>query len=100
MAPFVISNNIITRLPDGSTMESSHIATLQLPGLSKQARKVHIFPKMITSPPISLVVLCDYGFTITLDKQDMQVPKKGQEIIKGTRNKLTGMWVVPLETQQ
>ena len=38
MAPIIISNYMTTRLIDGSTMESSHIVTLQLPGLSKQAR--------------------------------------------------------------
>ena len=30
----------------------------------------------------------------------MSVQKNGQEIIKGARNKKTGMWEVPLETQQ
>ena len=66
-------------LPDGSTMESSHIATLQLPGLRNQARQIHIFPKMKTAPLISLGVLCGDGCTITLDKQDMSVHNNGQE---------------------
>ena len=57
------------RLPDGSTMESTHIATLQLPGLSKQAKQIQIFPKMKTSPLISLGVLFDDGCTITLEKK-------------------------------
>ena len=30
----------------------------------------------------------------------MSVQKNGQEIIKGTRNKKTGLWEVPLDTQQ
>ena len=30
----------------------------------------------------------------------MSVQKNGQEIIKGTRNKQTGMWEVTLEAQQ
>ena len=38
IAPVIISNEIISRLPDGITMESSPIGTLQLPGISKQAR--------------------------------------------------------------
>ena len=81
-------------------MESTHIATLQLPGLSNLARQIHIFPKMQTAPLISLGVLCDYGCTITLDKQEMSIQKNGEEIIKGTRNKNTGMWEVPLVPQQ
>ena len=81
-------------------MHSSHIATLQLAGLSKQVSQIHIFPKMKTSPLISLGVLCGDGFTITLDKQDMSVQNNGKEIIKGTSNKKTGMREVPLGTQQ
>ena len=45
-------------------------------------------------------VLFEYGYTITLDKQDMSAQKNGQKIRKGTRNKQTGMWEVPLEIQQ
>ena len=49
---------------------------------------------------ISLVVLCDDGCTITLDKQEMSVQKNGQQIIKGARNKKTVIWEVTLEKQQ
>ena len=69
MAPVIISNDITARLEDGSTMELSHIETLQIPGIIKQARQIHILPRIKTAPLISLVVLCDYGCTITLDKQ-------------------------------
>ena len=55
---------------------------------------------MKTSPLISLGVLCDDGCTITLYKQYMSVQKNGQEMIQVTRNKKTGMWEGPLETQQ
>ena len=87
-------------IPYGSTVEYSHIATLQLPGISNQARQIHISPKMKTRPLISLGVLCYDGCTITLDKQEMKVHNNVHEIIKGTRNNKTGMWEVPLETQK
>ena len=86
IAPVTISNEMTERIPDGITMESSNIATLQISGLSKQARQIYIFPKMKTAPFISLGVLCDDGCTITLDKQEISVQKNGQEIIKGTRS--------------
>ena len=54
-------------------MESSYIATLQLPGLRKQARQIHVLPKMKTSLLISLEVVCDYGYIITPEQQDMSV---------------------------
>ena len=55
---------------------------------------------MKTAPLIPLVVLCDYGSTIKLYNKDMPVQTNGQEILKGTIKKQTGMWEVPLETQQ
>ena len=54
MIPVIISNDTKARLPDGIKMESSHIETLQLPGLNKQARQININTKMKTDPLISL----------------------------------------------
>ena len=68
MAPGIMSNKMTARLQDGSKIDSSQIATLQLSGLRKKAKKTHIFPKMKTFPLISLEVLCDDGCTITIDK--------------------------------
>ena len=100
MTPVIISNDMIARMPDGITMESSHIAKLQLPGLNKQDMQIHFFPQIKTALLISLGLLCDDVSTITLDKQDMSVQNNRQEIIKGTRKKQTEMWEVTLETQK
>ena len=100
MPPVNMSNDMTARQPYVSTTDYSNIATLQKPGLSKKSRQIHIFPKMQRYPLISLGVLCDYGCTNTLDKQDMSVQKNEKETIKGTRNKKTGMWEVPMVTQQ
>ena len=75
MSPFIMSNYMVENLPDGSTMEFSHTETLQLPVLRKQARQIHISPKMRTEPLILLVFLCDDGCNITLDKQKLPVKK-------------------------
>ena len=77
MSPVIMENVIKARLTDGSTMESTHISTFHLTGLSKQARQIHIFPKMQTALLISLGVLCDDGCTITLDKQEISTKKNG-----------------------
>ena len=63
MAPVIALNYMTARLPYGSTMESSHIAPIQIADISKQARQIHISPKMKISPLISLGVLCEYGCT-------------------------------------
>ena len=75
MAPVIISNDMTAALPYGITKDSSHIETLHIPGLSKQSRHIHIYPKMKTTPLISLVCLFDYRCTITLDNKYMSVPK-------------------------
>ena len=61
MAPVMISNDVVEILLDGKTMDTSNKGTLQLPGLSKRARQIHIFKKMKEALLISLGVLCDYG---------------------------------------
>ena len=99
MTPVVTENDINARLPDGRTMESTHIETLQLTGLSKQGRNIHILPKMQTFPLRSLGVLCDDGRTITLDKQKTSIKKNGEKILKGNIKK-KGMSKVPLGPQQ
>ena len=100
MAPVMIDNDIKSRLPDESTMESTHIATLQLQDLLKQERHIHILPKIQTAPLISFGILCDDGCTITLDKKEISTQQNGKEIINGTRNKKTGIWEVHLGPQQ
>ena len=75
MYPVIISNDMIARLPDWIPMYSSHIVILQLPGQSKQAKQIHILPKMKTDPLTSLGVLCDDGCNTTLDKQYTSVQK-------------------------
>ena len=52
MAPVIMENEMKARLLYGSTMESTNMETIQLPGLSKQVRHIHILPKIQTSPLI------------------------------------------------
>ena len=67
IALVIISNNMNARILYGITMGSSHIATLQLPYLTPKAIQLYIFPKIRTSPLISLGSLGDCGYTVTLD---------------------------------
>ena len=52
MAPVIMWNDTKAKILDGSTMKSSQIATLQIPGLRKQLRQIQIFPKIQTAPLI------------------------------------------------
>ena len=57
MAPVIMSKHITARLPDITTMESSHVATIHIPGLTRKSRKNHITPKFRAYTPISLGVI-------------------------------------------
>ena len=46
MAPLIVDNEMKSRLPDGSTTESTHKESLQLTGLSKLETQIHILLKM------------------------------------------------------
>ena len=81
-------------------MDSTHVVTLQLPGISKDARKINIFLVMKTSPLIFFEVLCDDGCTIIQYKQDIMVHKNGQQVLSVHWNKYTRMWEVPQLTYQ
>eukprot|EP00978_Attheya_sp_CCMP212_P043503 scaffold285366_cov39-Attheya_sp.AAC.1 len=41
-----VSPGIFVQLPDGSSIESSHKATLNIPGLPTAATECHIFPAL------------------------------------------------------
>ena len=50
MASVTINHEMKARLSDGSTMDSTHIATLQLLGLRRLARQIQIFLKNTDIP--------------------------------------------------
>ena len=85
---------MVYRLPDGGTMEYTHVATLPISGLSTEAMNIHIYPEINTSPLILLGVLCGDVCTIILDKKIMEVQNNRQKIQRGYRKKHTGMWEV------
>ena len=67
--PVIMSKKITEMLPDGSKMEFSYVATIQLSGLTRKYRQIHISPKIRTAPLVSLGVLYNDGWTNTLGQQ-------------------------------
>ena len=67
---------------------------------NKSSKADTYLPKNADSPIISLRLLCDDIYIITIDKQEISIQKNGKYIIKGTRKKKTGMWEVSLGPQQ
>ena len=92
--PVIMPEDMKSRVKYGRTMDSSHVATLQLPGIIKQYRQCHIIPKMRKAPLIWLGVLCDNGCTIKLEQQEVKVPKKRTTNIKRYQEQTTRIVVI------
>ena len=61
------------QLPDGSTIASTHTATLTILGLPQDAAQVHIFPDLHVGALLSISQLCDNECTVTFTAQHAQV---------------------------
>ena len=64
--------------------------------LSKTARIATLLPELRSSSHLSLGQLCDDDFDILLNKKKMYVIKEDELILQGTRNKLNGLWNIPV----
>jgi len=78
-------------------MTPTHSVTVPLaPALSKQAQQGHVLRQLSTGSIISIGNLCDDDCTATFSKDLITVTKNGTPIIHGTRNKVDGLWYIPL----
>ena len=80
------------RLPDGSTIMSTHDGELDIPALPIAARRAHIVPSLNGHPLISIGQLCDSGCDIYFSATSVTVHHKGTLIFSGTRNMTTKLW--------
>ena len=64
--------------------------------LSKQAKTAVVLPNLTSSSLISLGQLCDNGCKVNLDKNSLNVYKDSKLIMEGTRNKINGLWDIPI----
>ena len=85
------------RLPDGSTIVSTHTAILNLTTLPLSARRVHIFPNLKGSL-LSIGILCDHDMTVTYDKTKVTVrDSAGKTVLSGVRSPTTKLWMIDLD---
>jgi hypothetical protein len=85
------TNPIKIKIPNGATIESTHVAEVDLPMLRPAARKAHIVPALDNCSLLSLGQLCDAGYHILLEADTLSV------IDAGEANKLLPNWL-PLRT--
>jgi hypothetical protein len=89
---------LTVRLPNGSTMESSHTAELDIPELNAAASKAHVFPGMVNHSLLSVGKLCDEGYTVTFKNASVTVcNSQKSQILSGPRDLDTGLWRINLK---
>ena len=95
--PCTADQAVTVSLPDGSTVTSTHTATLDLPSLPQgSARNVHLFPSF-TGSLLSISVFCDAGLSVQFDSDQVTVrAPHGPPILHGTRCPRTRLWFVNL----
>lgn len=89
------NTKINIQLPNGDYIKSSHSGLLNIKGLSRQARKVHLFPHLQGSL-LGFGPLCDDGCSVILDKHSAQVIKDGTTILSGSRSGKNDLWYMDL----
>jgi hypothetical protein len=95
----VISRNPLTvHLRNGATMESSHTADLDIPGLNAAASKAHVFPGMAHHSLLSVGQLCDEGYIVTFQRDTVTICNSdNSELLSGPRDATTGLWRINLK---
>jgi hypothetical protein len=89
-------NPLRVRLPNGSTMEPTHTASLDIPELSASAM-AHVFPAMANNSLLSVRQLCNEGYSVTFKIYGVTIFNRiGKEILKGNRDLDTGLWYINL----
>jgi hypothetical protein len=78
-------------------MKSTHTAVLDIPELSKSATAAHIFPAMEKNSLLSVEQLCDEGFSLLYNVNEVTIMDSMQIILmKGSRDSYTGLWRINL----
>jgi hypothetical protein len=91
-------NPIHIHTADGGIMTSTHEAELDFPSLNAQARHVHVVPGLRGCSLLSIVRLCDSGYTVTFDKVTMRILHNGICIMHGERNPSNNLWKIVHES--
>jgi hypothetical protein len=86
------------RLPNGTTIYSTHIALLDMPQLPLTARQAHIFPDLSNSALLSIGQFCDNRYEARFTKHSVTIDQNNTIVLKGTRDP-NGLWNLNLNDQ-
>ena len=90
------------KLPDGSTIKSSHTANIALPQLPPMARLAHVVPGLASHSLVSVVKLCNAGCRVVINDIACEIYYRGKPVIQCSKCIQTGLWMIPLvpDTEQ
>jgi hypothetical protein len=78
-------------------MKYTHIAVLDIPELSKATTAAHIFPAMENNSLLSVGQLCDEGYSVLFNINEVTIMDSTQKILmKGSGDSTTGLWRINL----
>ena len=86
---------IHVRLPDGSSIASTHTGLVPLPYIPSSACRAHIFPSIKSGSLLSIGQLCDVGCIATFDKATVVVKYGNKIVTHGTRT-ANGLWTIEI----
>jgi hypothetical protein len=90
-------NPLTVRLPNVSTRESTHTASIYIPEVSRAASIAHFFPRISKHSLLSVHKLCNEGYSVTfkIDAVTVYNPH-GVQILRGERDLKTGIWRISM----
>jgi hypothetical protein len=87
----IATTPIVVTLPNGSTISSTHEATLPFPDLPEHALLAHIFPDLHGHALLSIGTFCDAGCTATFSATAVTINYQGRTVLTGKRDP-PGLW--------
>ena len=89
-------------MSNGDTVTSTHTYNFDLPSLSPEARRGHIFPNFLAGALLSIRVLCDTGCRVSFENERMIVVFEGRVILRVTRSttETNKLWYINTPTDR
>ena len=82
--------------PSGEMLQSPHTCNLKIPWLPAEMQKAHIVPGLVHTTLISIRQFCKAGAEVLFDGNACYVLHRGRIVLKGTINKQTDLWDLPI----
>jgi hypothetical protein len=94
-------NTLRGRLQNGDTMDSTCVASLDIPELSRASSIAHDLPGMVNKYLLSVGQLCNEGYYFTFRINAVTIySSAGKSILKGKRDSNTGLWCINLRHEK